>query len=187
MLEIAGEHDYRVWRALGLILQGVTLAGLGSPAEGLARTEQGIALYEGIRTPPIFWALVLGLRAEACALAGRTAEAVGLVDQAAALAGERNWLSAGFRIQKGDLLRSMGDMPGAETSFLAALHEAEGLGAGMFRLKAATRLAAMAGEAGREEAAATLRAALETFTEGFDAPDLLDARAVLSEANGHVS
>lgn len=188
VLEIAGKHEYQIWRALGLVLQGVTAAGLGSPAEGLARTEQGIALYEGIRTPPVFWPLVLGLRAEACALAGRTADAVGLVDQAAALAGERgDWLSVGFRIQKGDLLRSMGDMPGAETSFLAALHEAEGLGAGMFRLKAATRLAAMAGEAGREEAAATLRAALETFTEGFDAPDLLDARAVLSEANGHVS
>lgn len=63
---------------------------LGEPEDGLALTERGIALYTNLRTPPVFWPLVLGYRAEACALAGGTTEAIALVDQALTLEGDGN-------------------------------------------------------------------------------------------------
>jgi predicted ATPase/class 3 adenylate cyclase len=182
VLRIAEEQDYRIWRALGLVLQGVALAGLGDPEDGLARTERGVALYENLRTPPVFWPQLLGLQAEACALAGRPSDALGLVDQAASLAGEGSWDSAALKVQKGDLLASLGDGEGAETSFRRAFDEAGLAGARMIQLRAATRLTRLEEAPGARDAAATLRELLESFTEGFDTPDLREARAALDQA-----
>lgn len=58
---------------------------------GRARVDRaGIALHTNLRAPPVFWPLVLGYRAEACALAGGTTEAIALVDQALTLEGDGN-------------------------------------------------------------------------------------------------
>ena len=48
----------------------------------LARTEQGVALYLGLTTQPVFWPLLLSVRARAFALAGRPAEGLSLIDEA---------------------------------------------------------------------------------------------------------
>jgi predicted ATPase len=182
VLKIAEEHDYEIWRALGLVLRGVTMAGLGRPEDGLAQTKRGITLYENLRTPPVFWPQVLGLKAEACALAGRTSDALDVVDQAAGLAVEGSWDSAGLKVQKADLLVSLGDGEGAERCLLHAFDEAGGVGARMTQLRAATRLARLAETTGRRDATALLREVFETFSEGFDTPELLEAQAVLNEA-----
>jgi predicted ATPase/class 3 adenylate cyclase len=182
VVKIAEEHDYRIWRALGLVLQGVSEAGLGHPEAGLARTEQGIALYENLRTPPVFWPNLLGLRAETCGLAGRSAEAIDLFDQAITLAGRDRLTTVGLLVQKGDLLLSLGDGEGAESWLRRAFDEAGRAGARMIQLRAATRLARLAAPARRSSATAVLREVFETFTEGFDTLDLLEARAVLAKA-----
>jgi predicted ATPase/class 3 adenylate cyclase len=181
VLAIADEHDYQIWRALGLVLAGVTAAGLGHPEEGLERTDQGIALYEGLRTPPVFWPQVLGMRAEAGAFAGETTEAADLLERAISMLPEANWVSVSLVLQRADLLLSMGDASGAESLVLRAFERAQALKARIYALKAATRLARMADAAGRKEAAARLREVYEVFTEGFDEPDLLEARAALDE------
>ena len=182
VLRIADEHDYRIWRAVGLVLQGVARAGLGRPEDGLALSEEGISLYENLRTPPVFWPQLLGLRAQTCALAGRTADALELVDRAAALADEGTFDSAALKVQKADLLVSLGDAEGAASSLLHAYQEAGGAGVRMIQLGAATRLARLAGPASRADATAALREVFDTFTEGFDTPDVRAARAVLDEA-----
>jgi predicted ATPase len=79
-LQVADEHDYEIWRALGLVLQGVALTGLGQSREGLARTEQGVSLYRGLDTPPVFWPLLLAIRARNFALAGRPADGLPFID-----------------------------------------------------------------------------------------------------------
>ncbi len=182
VLQIAEEHDYRIWRALGLVMQGVTTAALGNPEDGLARTEEGIALYENLRTPPVFWSNVLGLRAQALGLAGRGAEAVELVDQAIALNGEGSVGSGEFLIQRGDLLVSLGQVQAAETWFVRALDDADRFGERMTQLRAATRLAGLGATPGGRDSTRILRETFEAFTEGFETPDLMDARAVLNEA-----
>ena len=179
VLKIAEEHDYRIWKALGLVLQGVTMAGLGRPEDGLARTERGASMYENLRTPPVFWPQLLGLRAEAAARAGRISEAIELVDQAGGFAEEGSWDSAALGVQKGDLLLSQGDVEGAEASLLRAFDEGERAGARMIQLRAATRVARLRERAGQTDATGRLRDILGTFTEGFDTPDLLEAQAAL--------
>ena len=52
VLELATAHDYQVWKALGLVLQGVTAVRLGRHAEGLELCERGIQQYENLRSPP---------------------------------------------------------------------------------------------------------------------------------------
>jgi hypothetical protein len=50
----------------------------------------------------------------------------------------------------------------------------------MPQLRAATRLVRLRGQ---EADAESLRAVYDKFTEGFDSPDLVEARAVLSEVD----
>jgi tetratricopeptide (TPR) repeat protein len=51
VLDIADEHDLQIWRALGTCLLGAAKTGLGHSEEGLAEIRDGIALYNGLRTP----------------------------------------------------------------------------------------------------------------------------------------
>lgn len=179
---IAEEHDYQIWRAIGLVLRGVTTAGLGRPESGVALTEEGIALYENLRTPPVFWPQVLSLKAQVYAMGGRTADALDAVDEAAGLASEGSWDSAGLKIQRADLLLSLDDAQGAESLLRHAFDEAQQAGGRMLQLRAATRLARLAGTASARDATAVLQEIVETFTEGADNPDVLEARAVIDEA-----
>lgn len=100
VLRIASEHGYEIWTAIGLVLRGVTAAYLGDVDGGLAQVERGVGLYRNLRTPPVFWPQILGLRATTCALAGRSADALEMLDQAAELAAEGSWDSAALKIQK---------------------------------------------------------------------------------------
>lgn len=181
VLKIAEEHDYPIWRAIGLILQGVTAVVLGDPESGLARTEEGIGQYQNLRTPPVFWPQVLSLKALALTMAGRTAEALEVVNQAAGLASEGSWDSAALKIQKADLLVSLDDAQGAETLLRRAVEEAKGSKGRMLQLRATTRLARLAGPASPLDEAARLREIVEKFTEGADNLDLLEARAMLAK------
>jgi hypothetical protein len=181
VLKVAGEHDYQIWQALGLVLHGVTTASLGRTDDGLAQTERGAALYVDLRTPPVFWPQVLGLRATACALAGRHADALDLVDQALRLE-EGSFDGAKLKVQKADLFVSLGDGPAAETQLRDAFHEARAMRVPMIELQAATRLARLAGAAEAREAIARLQEVYDSFTEGFDTPDLIEARAILDRA-----
>jgi tetratricopeptide (TPR) repeat protein len=187
VVRIAEEHDYQIWRAIGLTLQGVTTAALEDPVIGLARTEQGIALYENLRTPPVFWPALLSLRAQACSMAGRIAEALDVLDQAASLASEGSWDSASIKVQKADLLLALGDAKAAESLLSRAFEEAGQAGVRMLQLRAATRLARLAGTASRKDATARLREIVETFTEGADNPDILQARTVLAGTGPHAA
>lgn len=181
VLTVAAEHDYRIWRAVGLVLQGVATTGLGRPAEGLAQTEEGVSLYENLRTPPIFWGQLLAMRAQACSLAGRPEEALVLLERATALGPEGTWESAELNVRQADVLASLGRADEAERLLLRAYDEAGGAGARMAQLRAATSLARLAETAGRPAAAARLREVVETFSEGFETPQLLEARALLDE------
>ncbi len=181
LLEIAEEHDYGVWKAVALVLQGVTTAALGRPESGLEQTERGIALYENLRTPPVFWPSVLSLKAHVCAMAGRTADALALIDQAAALAEQGSWDSASLEVQRADVFVSLGAADDAEASARQAFREAQRAGARMIQLQALTRLAPLERRLGRTDATEILGALLQEFTEGTDNPDVIDARAALGD------
>ena len=188
MLDVADEHDYPVWRALALVLHGVAMAGLGRPDEGLARTDQGFAIYKGLKAPPVFWPFILSLRGRAFALGGRPAEALDPIDEALAIlgGGEGDLFYPEFPILKGDLLLALADPGGAETWYQEAFAAAGKVGARTAQLRAATRLTRLRPRSGNESGESeTLRRVYESFTEGFETPDLVEARAVLDSV--HVS
>jgi predicted ATPase/class 3 adenylate cyclase len=181
VLEIAEEHDYQVWRALALVLEGVATTALGQPEEGLARSDQGIALYQGLKTPPVFWPLLLSVRARGFALGDRPADGLDVIDQAIELYGGRwNILYPEAPLLKGDLLLALSGADAAEPWFQSAFDVGKEVGARMSQLRAATRLTRLWRAAGkRPDGTDELRGVYETFTEGFDTPDLVEARAVL--------
>jgi predicted ATPase/class 3 adenylate cyclase len=184
VLDVADEHDLLIWRALGTCLLGAAKTGLGRSEEGLAEIRDGIALYEGLTTPPVFWPLILFVRAEACARSGRPAEGLGLIDEAIEIAGTGSGLTLlpEFYSLKGDLLLLFPEAsgPDADRWFQQAFDAARRLDARMMQLRAAIGLCRSQRERGDAQSARNLlNAVYSTFTEGFTAPDLIDAANLL--------
>jgi len=83
---------------------------------------------------------------------------------------------------RGDLLIAVGDRAAAEKSYNRALAVAEGQRAKLLELRVAHNLAHHWRDQGRRiEAGALLASIYGWFTEGFDAPVLKDAKALLDE------
>ncbi len=78
LLEMADEHDFRIWTAAGTCLLGAAQVGLDRFDEGLANVRTGVDLYQGMRSPPVFWPMLLFVSAAANLRAGRPADAIAL-------------------------------------------------------------------------------------------------------------
>ena len=128
----------------------------------------------------------LGLMAESLDLAGRTSEALGALAEAMnciAETGERYYEAELHRITGEMLLKlGTGSHLGAEVCFQKALAVAREQKAKSFELRAALSLCRLWRKQGKNSEARTLLG--ETygwFTEGFDTPDLIEAKALLDE------
>jgi predicted ATPase len=180
VLDVADEHDLEIWRALGEILLGAAKTDLGHSEEGLTEIREGIALYQGLQTPPVFWPLLLYIRAGACSRTGGPAEGLPLIDEAIEIGGGGSGLTLlpEFYVLKGDLLLGLPEANGddAERWFLRAFDAARELDARMLQLRAAIglcRLQRERGDAGN--GGALLSATYATFTEGLTTRDLIEA------------
>jgi hypothetical protein len=183
VLEVVEDHEFQVWRAVGTALLGAAETALGREEEGLSQIRQGIDLYQGLKTPPVFWPLLLYVQAGACARAGRADEGVALIDEAIEVAGRGSGttLLPEFQVLRGDLLSAGPEGNGAEHCFQRALSVARDLDARMSQLRAATRLCRLSRERGdAEEGRRLLNAVHETFMEGFTTPDLIEAGELLA-------
>ena len=93
---------------------------------------------------------------------------------------EEKYQAARLLCLRGRLDELDGDAAAAENAYRQAIAIAEQQGALLFALQAATALARLCQRQGRaDEADAVLRPIYARFTEGFDYPDLVRARAVL--------
>jgi hypothetical protein len=187
LLDIADEHDFGIWTAAGGSLLGAAQVGLGRFDEGLANLRRGMNLYQGHRSPPVFWPMLLFLSAGASDRAGRPADGVGPLDAAIEFMsqGEGTTLLPELHIQKGDLLSSLAAdeataAQAGEPWYRLAFDRADNLGARMSQLRAATRLARLSQRAGQPGAATrVLGPVYASFAEGFATADLIDAKDVL--------
>lgn len=180
---IARQNGYAVWGALASILHGVADCGLGRFEEGIARSEAGADLYQGLTTPPMFWPPLLAVRASGFALAGQPERALELIDEAIAVLGGNEARYPEFLILRGDLLATIGTEPAVvEESYRAALRGSRVMGSRLTELEALCRLV----ESTEGETNRALRDEMSahqaTFTEGFDEPELVNARAILELA-----
>jgi predicted ATPase len=128
--------------------------------------------------------MMLGYLAEALALKGAIAE--GLQTLVAALTTAQtsgaHWADPELHRLRGILLGRLPspDRPGVENCFRTALTIAREQGARGFELRAAISLARLLSAQGRRgEARDLLAPVCGCFTEGFDTPDLKEAKALL--------
>ncbi len=185
---LATEHGFAPWAALATSFRGWALAMEGKSEKGLVELQQGIAALRA-QGAGIWLPFRCTMLAEVFDLLGNTeeglrslAEAQTLMDQTE----ERWWEAEICRLQGTLLLRhSMAPPAEVETWLRRALDVARRQEARSLELRAATSLARLWHHQGKHAEAHDLLAPVyDWFTEGFDAPDLKEAKALLEEFRG---
>jgi predicted ATPase len=98
--------------------------------------------------------------------------------------GER-WYDSELHRVKGSILRKQAEPTRIEMCFRQAIVVAREQNAKFFEVRASTSLARFWRDQGRRAEARDLLAPVHAwFTEGFDVPDLIEAKALLQELNG---
>ncbi|HUK06663.1 MAG TPA: adenylate/guanylate cyclase domain-containing protein [Stellaceae bacterium] len=170
------------YRSTAKMLRGWAATVNGTPDEGRRLAQEG--LMETRRTGFARVSFQLGLMAEVYRLVGEGAIALDTVTEAMRVGeaqGETRWHSHLLH-EKGRVLASLGETQGAEEALRAALDAARGQGARSPELRASTSLARLWRDQGkRSEARELLAPIYGWFTEGFDTPDLKEAKALLEE------
>jgi len=180
---LAGEQGFAFFLAFGTVLRGWALAEQGQSDAGMLQMREGMAACRTTGAEadrPYFLALV----AEAYGRGRRYDEGLAMLEEALALVDqseERYWEAEIHRL-KGELLlaRSAENQVEAEACLHKALDVARRQGAKSLELRAAMSLSRLWQRQGkRAEARQILAQVYGWFTEGFDTPDLQEARALL--------
>jgi predicted ATPase len=186
LASVATEQGFPYWRAHGIVYRGWAKVKNGDVAEGMSLLRSGLIAYRATGTQawmPRFVALL----ATTCEIAGQVAEAVTLLDEALQIAGRtgERWFAAELYRHKGQLLLRQAHFEAAEELYRKALSIAREQGASLWELRAAASLARLRRDQGRRAEARDLLAPVYNwFTEGFDTPDLKEAKALLDSLDG---
>jgi predicted ATPase len=179
------ERGFPEWLAWAHFYEGQARAALGDLDQGIGEMMEGLSAFRSTGAQ-LAGSWLCGELAWACARAGRRDEA------------ERFWEEAfdsvetfGQRLYEAEVLRLRGEAmlcgaadatAEAENFFRRAIDVARRQGAKLFELRATTSLAQLLKNRGEKPAVrAMLSDIYSSFTEGFDAPDLSNARALLEE------
>ena len=175
---------------VGRFKLGWVAARQGRVEEGLAKLHQALELY---RATGVRFTLtdLLGSLAEAYGMAGEIEKGLEFMSQALAeveRGGERYYEAELFRLKGELLLRKSGanDRPAlekeAEACFQQSLAVARRQMAKSFELRTAVSLGRLLKKQGRgSEAKKLLESIYSWFTEGFDTPDLKEAKSFIEE------
>jgi len=185
LLTLATAHGFPLWAGFGTCWRGWALALHGQGAAGLAQLHQGMTavLATGQELGRPFCLVIL---AEAAGQGGQVDEGLRLLAEALrALEESRrgDLLAEAYRLQGELLLRqAVSEAAQAEACFQQSLTIAHRQQAKSWELRAATSLARLWQQQGKQTEARELLAPVYSwFTEGFDTADLCDARALLEE------
>jgi len=181
LVAVAVEQGVPWWHTVGTVYRGWVKVNHGDVTEGISLIHSGLTAYRD--TGAEMWVPYhIALCASACEIAGQIEESSALLDDALRLAertGER-WFAAELNRHKGQLLLRQGHTEGAEELYRRALSIAREQEAKMWELRAAASLARLCRDQGRyAEARDLLPLVYGWFTEGFDTPDLKEAKALL--------
>jgi predicted ATPase len=155
---------------------------MGQLGQGVAEMEEGLA---GLRGAP-GQQYMIALLAQNYARTGRTEEALKMLNEALAQierTGAALYKAEMLRLKGGMLLMQGGEFAdNAEHCFRSALEVARSQEAKWWELRATVSLACLLRETNRrDEGRMMLSQIYNWFTEGFDLPDLKDAKALLDE------
>jgi predicted ATPase len=180
-VRLAGEQGFPHWLAKTTVYRGWALAQLGDIAKGIEQIEQGIAGWRAVGSD-IALAWHFACLAESHLLAGRpevalltASEATKWIEQNAE-AQFASWV----RMLQGDALCALGEFEAGQTEYQLAVETARRQAAKFWQLRASARLASLWHRQGRRvEAHGLLAPVLASFTEGFNALDVKEAKALL--------
>lgn len=182
LITLGTEQSLPQYLATGTMVRGWALTRLGQVGDGLGQLRRGLDAY--IQTSKLFWPYFGAMYADALLSCGHAdialdalAEPLRMVEEG----GEVFWHAPMLQL-RGDLLRALGRDAEAEDSFQQSLAVALRQSAKSAELRAATSLARLWTDQGKRAGARDLLAPIYGwFTEGFDTPDLIEARTLLEE------
>jgi tetratricopeptide (TPR) repeat protein len=183
-ISLAEENGFAVWLAWARFSRGWALAELGQLAQGVVEMEAAIANFRrmgGVPNLPHAIALV----AHGYARMGQTEKALALLDESLAL------VERGEKLEHAEILRLKGEVllmgdrsetAEAETCFREALSIAQAQEAKWWELRTSVSLARLLRDTNRSDEARTMLSEIyHWFTEGFELPDLKEAKALFDE------
>src|SRR5271166_5166303 len=185
LAHLASEHDLKLWQAFGVFLRGWATRQAGEGGAGLAEMRDGLVLLRE-RKVALFDGLFKSVLANAEAEEGDFEGGLATLETAFATS-ERTgqpWFDAEAHRTALEIamLSPEGNLWKAQAHFERALEIARAQQAHLWELRAATSLARLWRDQGRRTEARDLLAPVYCwFTEGFDTPDLNEARALLDE------
>jgi predicted ATPase/DNA-binding SARP family transcriptional activator len=182
LIDLSNEVSlYSGWLGMGVTYLGEALSLEGETTNAIAKIKEGINTDLSIGVN-LYMPVALRALARAQANAGKVEKGLETIREAIRLSektGDRNWTAEFHRIE-GELLRVSGDEDGAEASFLKAIEVAQHQNAKSWELRASMDLARLWQEEGKKKQAKQILSEIYGwFTEGFDTPDLMKAKALL--------
>ena len=184
-LAISAEQGFPFWKALGMMSRGTGHMVAGRLDEALRVVNEALDAY--LRTgSKKSLAEYHGFLAEIHWKSGRLEDALREVDEALAIADRSNsrCQEAELHRIKGEVLLALGPRREAEAEacFSRSIEVARRQSARSWELRTAMSLGKLRHDQGRrEDAKRVLSDAYGRFTQGFETPDLRDARALLEE------
>src|SRR5262249_54468279 len=188
LIALTAEHPMAPYRAVGVLWRGWALNEAGLQAEGVAQLRQGAAALQATGVQ-VYRTVTPAMLAEVLAHQGQVEEGLAALAEALAVVrdgGEPYWGAELHRLQGEVLAQRAGGGAhaprAAEACFHQALAVARRQSAKALELRAVMSLSRLYHRQGRQaEARPLLAQTYGWFTEGFDTPDLQEAKALLEE------
>jgi tetratricopeptide (TPR) repeat protein len=180
----AQQHEMPQWAAYGRAFGAVPLVSSGRAGVAVDEITGAISDCERIQNF-VFRPAQLTILASAELAVGRTDRALSATASALGIAEHtrEHWMTAETYRIRGHALLSMGYPEPAEECFQRAIAISRSQAARLFELRAAASLAGLWRVQGKHSEALTLLAPIyDWFTEGFDTPDLQDAKGLLGQS-----
>src|SRR5262249_7777140 len=177
------EHSLASFENWARFNQGAILARRGDPRHGI-EVMRGATATADTMNSKVFRPMRLGHLAAAHASLGQNELGLDLLDEAIQTveATDERFFEAELYRLRGEMCVTLGRKVEAETALKRGLTVARHQQARFWELRAATSLARLWHDHGRSpEARGLLTPIYDWFTEGFDLPDLKNARSVLDE------
>jgi class 3 adenylate cyclase/tetratricopeptide (TPR) repeat protein len=181
LMALATEHGLPLNLGWATAYRGVSLVALGQGHEGLSLITEALTAIRAtgaVTGTPDLLMMIAG----ACAKVGRPGDGLNYLAQAADIieTTDERWNEAELHRLRGDLLDATGDLAAAESSYRRAIAVARSQDAKLFELRASTGLAQLkCKQHVQAEARDVLAPIYNWFTEGFNAPDLKEAKVLL--------